>query len=168
MSNETAWGTIQWNRILTEIGAPRIVTMQNEYSLLCRQYDTDLAEMSVHEDLTLLAYSPLATGILTGKYQGGVVPEGSRMSRGENLSGRATDNAFAAVDAYQTVADAHGISIVHMAIAWILSRPFASIPIIGATSTEQLGQILGAETTVLSDELLSDIARVHAKHAMPF
>ena len=109
LSNESAWGTAQWLRIAEERGLPRVASIQNEYSLMCRLYDTDLAELSVNEDVGLLAFSPLAAGFLTGKYQGGAVPEGSRMSLVSNLGGRKTDRAFAAVDAYLAVADKHGL-----------------------------------------------------------
>ena len=80
LSNESAWGTAQWLRLAEDRGLPRVATMQNEYSLLCRLYDTDLAELSVNEDVGLLAFSPLATGLLTGKYQDGAIPDASRLS----------------------------------------------------------------------------------------
>jgi hypothetical protein len=95
LSNESAWGTAQWLRIAEEAGLPRVQSIQNEYSLLCRLYDTDLAELAVNEKVTLLAYSPLAAGLLTGKYQGDVVPKGSRRENGPELFGRVTDRAFA-------------------------------------------------------------------------
>ena len=77
LSNESAWGTAQWLKVAEEMGGPRVASIQNEYSLLCRLYDTDLAELSVNEDVGLLAFSPLAAGLLTGKYQDGQVPKGS-------------------------------------------------------------------------------------------
>jgi aryl-alcohol dehydrogenase-like predicted oxidoreductase len=87
LSNETAWGTMQWLRLAETAGGPRVAAMQNEYSLLCRLYDTDMAELA-QEEVTLLAYSPLAAGLLTGKYQDGAVPEGSRLARTPGLGGR--------------------------------------------------------------------------------
>ena len=87
LSNETAWGTVQWLRAAEETGGPRVATIQNEYSLMCRLYDTDLGEVGHQEGVTLLAFSPLAAGLLTGKYQKGRVPEGSRMTHGPELGG---------------------------------------------------------------------------------
>ena len=83
-------GTAQWLRASEEGHGPRVASIQNEYSLMCRMYDTDLAELSVNEDVGLLAFSPLATGLLTGKYAADVVPEGSRMSVSPELGGRNT------------------------------------------------------------------------------
>ncbi len=87
LSNESAWGTAQWLRLSEEKGYPRLASIQNEYSLLCRMYDTDLAELSVNEDVGLMAFSPLGTGLLTGKYQNGAVPEGSRKTLNPDLGG---------------------------------------------------------------------------------
>ena len=87
LSNESAWGTAQWLRASEEGHGPRVASIQNEYSLMCRMYDTDLAELSVNEDVGLLAFSPLATGFLTGKYTANMVPEGSRMSLSPDLGG---------------------------------------------------------------------------------
>jgi aryl-alcohol dehydrogenase-like predicted oxidoreductase len=168
LSNESAWGTMTWLRIAAETGAPRVATVQNEYSLLCRLYDTDMAELSHHEEVTLLAFSPLAAGILTGKYAGGTVPEGSRLSRTPGLSGRITDRVFPAVAAYHTVAHRHGLDPVQMALAFTRARPFPVIPILGATSTDQLALALGAAEVRLSDEVLAEIAAVHRTHPMPF
>ena len=96
-SNETAWGMTTWNRLAEKLGAPRMEAIQNEYSLLCRMYDTDLAEVSHHEEVSLLAYSPLAAGLLTGKYAGGARPEGSRASINGDLGGRMTPRAEARI-----------------------------------------------------------------------
>src|SRR5690606_25585093 len=119
-------------------GGPRVASVQNEYSLMCRLFDTDMAELCHHEDVTLLAFSPLAAGLLTGKYQDGRVPEGSRMSRTPNLGGRRVDAAFAAVAAYLDVAARHGLDPVAMALAWVAARPVRTIPILGATTLDQL------------------------------
>ena len=94
LSNETAWGTQQWLHVADRIGAPRMESVQNEYSLLARLYDTDMAELSHNEKVTLLAFSPLAAGILTGKYSNGAIPEGSRMSLNEKMGGRLTDRCL--------------------------------------------------------------------------
>lgn len=168
LSNESAWGTSQWLRLAEDHGLPRVQAMQNEYSLLCRMYDTDMAEMSVNEQVTLLAFSPLACGFLTGKYQGGVVPDGSRMSLVAELGGRKTDRVFPAIDAYQGVADKHGLDLLQMSLAWLQTRPFAVSSIFGATTSAQLESILPTADMELSAEVLADIATAHKAHPMPY
>ncbi|WP_397541289.1 aldo/keto reductase [Roseovarius salis] len=168
LSNESAWGTSQWLRIAEQNGWPRVVSMQNEYSLLCRLYDTDMAEMSVNEDVGLLAFSPLAAGLLTGKYQDGQVPEGSRMTLNETLGGRRTDRAFAAAGAYLDIARRHGMDPAQMALAWCLTRPFMCSAIFGATTPGQLETALGSAEIRLTQEILDEIDATHRAHPMPF
>lgn len=168
LSNESAWGTAQWLRIAREMGAPEVISIQNEYSLMCRLADTDLAEVCMNEGPRVLSYSPLATGLLTGKYQKGAVPEGSRLAIYPGLGGRVTERAFPAVDAYQAVADKHGLDLVQMALAFSVSRPFMGSTIFGASSMEQLGLILDGKDLVLSDEVLAEIDAAHRAHPMPF
>ena len=168
MSNESAWGSTKWIDVAEEIGAPRMATVQNEYSLLYRMYDTDMAEMSVNEDVVCFSYSPLGTGLLTGKYQNGAVPEGSRMTFGPKLGGRVTPRVFEAVDAYQAVADKHGLSLAHMAMAFQRSRPFKVSAIFGATTSEQLAYLLEGKDIELSDEVCAEIDEVHRLHPFPY
>ncbi|MDA7963895.1 aldo/keto reductase [Ruegeria sp.] len=168
LSNESAWGTAQWLRQSEETGFPRVATIQNEYSLLCRLFDTDLAELCLFEDVGLLAFSPLATGLLTGKYQGGAVPEGSRMSLVPQMGGRRTGRVFDAVAAYLEIAERHGLDPVHMALAWCRGRPFMTSTIFGATTEAQLEHILGGLDLVLSDEVLREVNAVHRAFPMPY
>lgn len=168
LSNETAWGMTRWTDRAAATGGPRAVSIQNEYSLLCRFCDTDLAEVAVAEDITLLAFSPLAAGYLTGKYQGGALPEGSRMALNGDLGGRKSARAESAVAAYLAVAAEHGIDPVHMALAWQGTRPFPVIPILGATTAEQLERSLGGIGVTLTPEALADIERTHKAHPMPY
>ncbi|MEM7074261.1 MAG: aldo/keto reductase [Pseudomonadota bacterium] len=168
LSNESAWGTAHWLRQAEATGGPRVAAVQNEYSLLHRLYDTDMAELSVNEDIDLLAYSPLATGLLTGKYRQGAVPDASRMTLSPDLNGRNTPRAHAAVDAYAALADAHGLNLARMALAWCLTRPFPCIPIFGATSLAQLDVALGAADLALSDDVCSAIDDIHRTHPMPY
>ena len=123
MSNESAWGMTKWIDQATAAGLPRMVLVQNEYSLLSRLYDTDLAEMAVNEDVTLLAFSPLACGLLTGKYQH-EVPAGSRLEINGNLGGRMTPRTLPVTQVYLDLARDHGVDPVHMAMAWQATRPF--------------------------------------------
>ena len=168
LSNESAWGTCQWLRVAEQRGWPRVASVQNEYSLLCRLFDTDMAELSVNEDVGLLAFSPLAAGLLTGKYQGGAVPARSRMTLNETLGGRRTERAFAAVEAYLEIATRHGLDPVQMALAWCLTRPFMCSAIFGATSEAQLGRALGSADVTLSGEVLDEIDSAHRAHPMPY
>jgi aryl-alcohol dehydrogenase-like predicted oxidoreductase len=169
LSNESAWGTAMWLQLAREMGAPEVVTIQNEYSLLCRHYDLDLAELSANEEVTLLAYSPLAAGILSGKYHGGeTVPEGSRMSINKNLGGRVTNRVWPAAQAYIDIAAAHGLDPAQMALRWAADKPFMGAVIIGATTPEQLERNLGAVDVTLSDEVLAEIEAAHKAHPLPF
>ena len=168
LSNDSAWGTMQWLAAGEKAGGPRVAAMQNEYSMLCRMYDTDMAELAHHEDITLLAFSPLACGILTGKYQGGAVPEGSRMSINRAMSGRIGPRALSATAAYLEIAERHGVDPVHMALAWVTSRPFPAIPIFGATTMPQLQTVLAGLDVSLPDELLTEVSKAHRAHPMPF
>lgn len=168
MSNESAWGMTKWIDQAAAAGLPRMASVQNEYSLLCRLFDTDMAEMAVNEDVTLLSFSPLACGLLTGKYQNGAVPEGSRLSINGNLGGRVSKRLWPVVQAYVDLAAKHGLDPVHMAMAWQRTRPFAVSAIFGATTSDQLAQILAGKDVVLSDEVTAEINALHREHPMPY
>ena len=168
LSNESAWGTSQFLRLAEEKGLPRVASVQNEYSLLCRLYDTDMAEMSVAEDVGLLAFSPLACGFLTGKYAGGAVPDGSRMSIGPGMGGRMSPRGMAASDAYVAIARDHGLDPVHMALAFCTARPFMCSAIFGATTQAQLDHIIAGLDLTLSAEVMEAIDATHRAHAMPY
>ena len=168
LSNESAWGTMQWLAGAERTGGPRVASIQNEYSLLCRLYDTDLGETAVHEDIVLLAFSPLATGLLTGKYQGGKIPANSRMDNDGALSGRHTERAISAVDGYIEVARRHGLDPVHMALAFTVQRPFLVSTIFGATTSEQLRHVIEGLDAKLSDEVLGELDELNRAHPMPY
>ncbi|MEP3345719.1 MAG: aldo/keto reductase [Litoreibacter sp.] len=167
-SNESAWGTMMWLQIAERLGAPRMETIQNEYSLLCRLFDTDLAELSHNEEVSLLAFSPLAVGFLTGKYQGGAVPEGSRKSINKTVGGRESPRVREAAQVYLDIAAKHGLDPVHMSLAWCCQRPFRVIPIVGATTMEQLNHIIAGKDLVLGQEVLDDITAAHKTVPMPY
>ena len=168
LSNESAWGTAQWVRAAEEGHGPRVASIQNEYSLMCRMYDTDLAELSANENVGLLSFSPLATGLLTGKYAADAVPEGSRMSVSPELGGRNTVRANEAAAAYVAVAQKHGLDPVHMALAWCVGRPFMASTIFGATNVAQLAHILVGKDMILPKEVLADLSKTHRAHPMPY
>ncbi|WP_439121411.1 aldo/keto reductase [Marivita sp.] len=168
LSNESAWGTMMWLQVAQAMAGPRMESIQNEYSLMCRMADTDLAEVMVHEEVSLLPFSPLAAGLLTGKYQNGAVPDGSRMAINGNLGGRKTDRAFEAVDAYAKVAQEAGLDMALMALAWSAQRPFVASSIFGATTADQLAHLLKAEDMTLSADVLKALDETHKKHPMPY
>lgn len=168
LSNDTAWGTMKWLEASKRTGGPRVATMQNEYSLMCRLYDTDMGEVGYREDIALLAFSPLAAGLLTGKYQNGAVPEGSRMTFGQQLGGRVTPRAFEAAEAYMQIARDHGLEPVHMALAWCVTRPFPTIPIFGATTNAQMATIAAGLAVDLPKEVLAALSKAHRAHPMPY
>ena len=167
LSNESTWGMMQWIGLAGD-GPTRPVSIQNEYSLLARLADTDLTEMMAYEQVTMLAFSPLATGLLTGKYRGGAIPEGSRRSIGPQLGGRWTERVQPAVEAHLALARAHGIDPVHMALAWLQTRPFACSAILGATTTAQLAHGLKAADLLLPDVLVAAIDETNRAHPLPY
>lgn len=167
LSNESAFGTLQYVKLAEKFDLPRPVSIQNEYSLLCRLFDLDMAEPSLHEDVGLLAFSPLAAGVLTGKYENGVVPEGSRMTVSSDMSGRYNEFSKPAVAAYLDIAKRHNLDPAQMALAFCLQRAFMTSAIIGATSVDQLKTNIAAKDVVLSEEVKAEIAGVHRKWPMP-
>lgn len=168
LSNETAWGLSTWLHLAETEALPRVLTLQNEYSLLCRFFDLDLAEACVLESIPLLAYSPLAAGLLTGKYAGNVIPEDSRRARSSDLGGRITGRVFEAVSGYLAIAHEFGLDPVHMAIEWTRTRPAKTIPIIGATNSDQLAHLLAGEGTVISPDAKVAIDRLNKAMPMVF
>ncbi len=167
LSNDTAWGTMQMLRLAGERDLPRVASIQNEYNLLYRTYDLDLAELSHHEEVGLLAYSPLAAGLLTGKYLDGAKPEGSRMTKNGDLGGRYQPLQEPAVRAYVELARENGIDPAQMALAFCLTRPFTASVIVGATSMEQLRTDIAAKDLTLSADAMNGIRRIHRLHPAP-
>jgi len=166
LSNETTWGTQKFLSIAEQKGLPRVATIQNEYNLLYRHFDLDMAELSHHEDVGLLAYSPLAGGILSGKYLDGGKPNGSRGTLGD-IGGRLVSYQEPATRAYVELAKTHGLDPSAMALAFCLTRKFMASVIIGATSMAQLKTDIGAADLKLSDEILKEIAKIHRLYPAP-
>ena len=168
LSNESCWGTMQFLQIAEAHGLPRVVTIQNEYSLMQRIFDWDMAELSHNEDIGLLAYSPLAAGALTGKYQGDQKPNNSRRMFNETLFGRYTQQTDPVIEKYLKIATAHDLEPEQMALAFCLTRPFMTSVIVGATSLEQLKTNISAKDVTLSSDTLEAIESVHRQHPIPF
>jgi len=165
VSNETPWGVAQFLKHAEKLGLPRIVSIQNPYSLLNRTYESGLAEFSHREGIGLLAYSPLAFGTLTGKYLDGAQPVGARLA-GDSLYSRfsrySSPQAEQATQAYVELAKQSGLSPTQLALAFVLSRPFVTSTLVGATSLEQLGENLDSLDVNLSDSALEGIEAIHS------
>ena len=167
ISNETAWGACQCAHAATS-GRPGIVSIQNVYSLLNRTFEIGLGEISLRETVGLLAFSPLAMGVLTGEYLNGAQPDGARITlfadRYSRYSGPLADQV---VPRYVEIANRHGIDPVHLAIAFVLSRPFVTAAIIGATNLDQLATDIASVEVTLSDDVLADIEAIHQSQPNP-
>ena len=163
LSNETAWGSMKYLEIAKNSGLPAPISIQNEYSLLCRKFEPELAEVSMAENLALLAWSPLSGGLLSGKYLHGNYPKGARLSSFIGHRWRQKENTEAALEAYKQVAEKHKTSLAKLAIAFTAHRPFTSIPILGATKMTQLKENIDAFKLKLSEEILNDINEVRKK-----
>ncbi|HCO56060.1 MAG TPA: aldo/keto reductase [Pelagibacterium sp.] len=159
LSNETSWGTSEYIKLAETHGLPRMATIQNEYNLVRRHFDHDLAEVCAFEDVDLLAYSPLAGGLLSGKYNDGQMPAGTRGALGTMW--RLNPQSETATKAYIELAQQHGLDVCQMAIAWCLTRPFMGSVIIGATSMDQLKSNIAAHDLVLSPQIIAAIADLH-------
>lgn len=166
LSNESTWGTMQYLKLAEEHDLPRMVSVQNEYSLLCRRFDHDFAELSHHEDVGLLTYSSLAGGVLSGKYLNDTTPKGSR---GEISSDMWRKNQFAepALREYLALAAKHNLDPNQMALAFALSRPFTTSVIIGATTMDQLKADIGAKDVELNEDVMKGIADIYRRFPTP-
>lgn len=167
LSNETAWGAMHYLELAGRHGYSRMVSIQNPYNLLNRSFEVGLAEVSHREKLGLLAYSPLAFGVLTGKYLGGKRPDGARLTLYDRFSRYTSETAEAATQVYADVAQAFGISLTQLALAFVTSRPFVTSNIIGATQMAQLEENLDSVSMELSAELLEALEKVHHRYTYP-
>ncbi|WP_119167514.1 NADP(H)-dependent aldo-keto reductase [Algihabitans albus] len=167
LSNETPWGTMSFLK-LAELGkGPRMVSVQNPYSLLNRSFEVGQAEVAIREDCRLLAYAPIAAGVLSGKYLDGAQPAGARLTLYPQNSRYRTATSEPAVRKYVDLARRHDLRPEVMANAFVVSRPFATASIVGATSLEQLEIQLSAAEVQLSQEVLEGIEAIHAEHTIP-
>lgn len=167
LSNETPWGVMHALRLSESLGVPRIASIQNPYNLLNRSFEVGLAEIAHHEDVGLLAYSPLAFGVLSGKYLDGARPEGARLTLYERFQRYTGPQAEEATRAYVEIARRHELDPAQMALAFVNSRSFLTSNIIGATCLDQLESNLASESLRLSDEVLDDIEAVHRRLTNP-
>ena len=167
LSNETAWGTMKYLQLADQLGLPRAVSIQNPYNLLNRSFEVGLAEVAMREQCGLLAYSPLAFGMLSGKYENGARPANARITLFSRFARYTNPQAIAACSRYVTLAREHGLDPAQMALTFVTRQSFVTSNIIGATSLEQLESNLGSLSLELSDELLDAIEAIHREQPNP-
>ena len=172
LSNDTAWGMCTFCNLADQHNLPKPVSLQNEYSLLRRRDDLNISEVCMIEQISHLPWSPLAMGVLSGKYLEGAAISNSRLTLDEaskkRYGYRLTENVQKATSAYVELARAHNLDPCQMAIAFCLSRPFVASPIVGASSLDQLKINLGAIDVTLNEEILSAIDEINKSYPNPF
>jgi aryl-alcohol dehydrogenase-like predicted oxidoreductase len=168
LSNETAWGVSAFRRAARELGVPGPVTVQNSLSLVSRAVEGDLAEAVFREGMSVLPYSPLAGGMLSGKYRGNARPPQARYTRFDTVGARYRKPLVQeACDAYADVAARHGLTPVQLALGWVRSRWYVGATIVGATTLAQLDEDLDAFDVELDEATLADIAAVQLRYPNP-
>ena len=168
LSNETPWGTMKYLQTAAANNLVRPVTIQNSYSMIHRAYEYGMSEVSLREDIGLLAYSPLAQGVLSGKYLDGKRPEGSRGNLFPRFIARYMgDRSSEAVRRYERIAAKNGITLTELSLAFVNQLPFVTSNIIGATRMDQLKENIGSIHIDLSAETLAAINAVHAEIPNP-
>ncbi len=167
LSNETAWGVMQCVRLADEYGLPRVVSVQNAYSLLNRNWEAGLAEIGFREDVGLLPYSPLAFGLLSGKYLADPKASG-RITEFAGFAQRYSKaNVQAAVAAYAELAGRYGLTPTQLALGFVASRWFSASTIIGATTLVQLQEDIDACLLTLPDDVLREVEALHLRYTNP-
>ncbi|MFT7065669.1 MAG: aryl-alcohol dehydrogenase-like predicted oxidoreductase [Sediminicola sp.] len=162
LSNETPWGTMRFlEESKVHANLPRMITVQNPYSLLNRTYEIGMSEISIREDIGLIPYSPLGFGVLSGKYLGGRKPDKARITLFPNYNRYSGETAVKATEMYHKLAQNHNLSLTQMALAFVNTRPFVKSNIIGATSLSQLKENIDSIDVQLSEEILQGIEAIH-------
>ncbi len=161
MSNEKAWGAMRYLEESNTHNLPRMITIQNAYSLLNRVFEGDLAEVSLRENLGLLVYSPMAFGVLSGKYITGKVADNARLKLFPRFARYSSEQSTEATRRYLKIAEDNNMTLAQMSLAFVTQQPFVTSNIIGATNLEQLKENIGSIDVTLSDEVLGQINAVH-------
>ena len=167
LSNEKGWGTMRYAEEVRKDNLPKISTIQNAYSLLNRVFEGDLAEISLRENIGLLAYSPLAFGVLSGKYIKGTAADNARLNLFPRFARYSSAQSTEATKQYLDLANDIGISLTTLSLAFVNQRPFVTSNIIGATNLEQLEENINSIETKLSEDTLARINEIHAKIPNP-
>ena len=166
LSNENPWGFMKFIEY-SKIGLPKMITIQNPYSLLNRLFEIGNAEVCKREETGLLAYSPLGFGVLSGKYRNGKIPDNSRLKLFPNLSRFSNDNCIKAVDMYYQISQKYNMTLAEMSLAFVNDRPFVTSNIIGATSMDQLKENINSINIKLSDDIIYEINKVNEEIPNP-
>ena len=166
LSNENPWGIMKFLEYSKQ-ELPKMITVQNPYSLLNRLFEVGSSEICKRENIGLLAYSPLGFGILTGKYFNGKMPKNSRLDLFPTLKRYSNENSIKAAKLYQEVAKKHNLSLTHLSLSFVNDRPFVTSNIIGATNLEQLKENIESVNIKLSDEIISEINSINNKIPNP-
>lgn len=167
LSNETPWGLMQFLHLAQQHALPRVLSVQNAYSLLNRTWESGLAEIGFRENVSLLAYSPLAFGLLSAKYLANPAVRG-RLTLFQGFAQRYSKvNVQPAVAAYAALARAHGITPTQLALAFVASRGFVASTIIGATTMEQLRENIDGCAGTLADGVLKEVEALHLRYCNP-
>ena len=161
LSNETAWGVMKYMHEAKSNNLISPITVQNPYSLLNRSYEVGMAEASIRENVDLLVYSPLAFGVLSGKYLSGNKPKGSRLDLFPQFSRYSNELALKATQLYQDYANDLGCSLTQLALAFSIQRPFVGSSIIGATTMDQLKENITASELEITDEMFTELDKIH-------
>ncbi|NIF34084.1 NADP(H)-dependent aldo-keto reductase [Enterobacter sp. Cy-643] len=167
VSNETPWGVMRYLQLAEKHDLPRIVTIQNPYSLLNRSFEVGLSEISQHEGVELLAYSCLAFGVLSGKYLNGAKPASARNTLFSRFTRYSGEQSQKAVAAYVEIAQRHNLDPAQMALAFVRRQPFVASTLLGATTLEQLKTNLESLHLTLSEEVIEEIEAVHRIYTYP-
>ncbi len=162
LSNEKAWGTMRYLEESKTHKLPRMITIQNAYSLLNRPFEGDMAEVAIRENIGLLAYSPLAFGVLSGKYIKGIAPKNSRLKLFPTFARYNSEQSTEATKQYLKLAEENNLSLTQMSLAFVNQQPFLTSSIIGATTMEQLKENIASIDVELSIEILEQINAIHA------
>lgn len=161
ISNENAWGTMRYLEEHKQHNLPRVRTIQNAYSLLCRSFETDLAEVALRENVGLLAYSPMAFGVLSGKYIKGKAEDDARLKLFPRFARYSSEQATEATKRYMEIAESNNLTVAELALAFVNQQPFVTSTIIGATKLYQLKENIASIDVTLSKEILDAINDVH-------
>ena len=162
LSNEKAWGMMRYLEESKENNLPRMITIQNAYSLLNRVFEGDAAEISIREEMGLLAYSPMGNGVLSGKYIKGIAADNARLKLFPRFARFSSEQSTEATKKYLKIAEDNNMTLAQMSLAFVTQQPFVTSNIIGATNLGQLDENINSINITLSEEIMKQINAVHS------
>lgn len=167
MSNEKAWGTMRYIEVSKKDKLTRPVTIQNAYSLINRGYENDMAEISMCENIGLLVYSPMAFGVLSGKYIKNSASDNARLKLFPRFARYSNEQSTEATRGYLKLAEKQGLTLAQMALAFVNKQPFVTSNIIGATNLKQLKENIESVNLNLNNDILNEIDEIHDRISNP-